>query len=94
MRSRFGATRRARGAFCRICSCKSICDWGFSTQTAFRTFTQLKEPYESRTLDVRKIVIQVVRSPLGWWDVRGHDGRVQARYVLLRRSCRSDPDAP
>lgn len=41
----------------------------------------MQDPYESRTLDVRRIVIQVARSPLGWWDVRSHDGRVQARYV-------------
>ncbi len=30
---------------------------------------------------MHRIVIEVVRSPLGWWEVRGHDGRVAARYV-------------
>ncbi len=30
---------------------------------------------------MHKTVIEVVRSPLGWWDVWGLDGRVTARYV-------------
>ncbi len=30
---------------------------------------------------MHKTVIEVVRNPLGWWDVRHHDGRVAARYV-------------
>ncbi len=30
---------------------------------------------------MHKIVIEVVRNPLGWWDIRGQDGRVAERYV-------------
>lgn len=30
---------------------------------------------------MHKSVIEVVRNPLGWWDIRHRDGRVAARYV-------------
>lgn len=30
---------------------------------------------------MHKSVVEVVRNPLGWWDIRDHDGRVAARYV-------------
>lgn len=49
---------------------------------------------------MHRFVIEVVRNPLGWWDVRHRDGRVAARYVseyqaweagrTLAERCRAD----